>query len=111
MVKKRQSGGDATPMPAPYLGKIPGMVQPAVQPGQDLAHPYDQTVRRFLPEMRGGFSPSIMEPFARSAAQYITPVALYSGYKLMTRKRAAPRRSRRTRGNPSRRSRTTLNRK
>lgn len=32
---------------------------------------------------RGGFIPSIMEPFVGAASQYITPAALFAGYKLM----------------------------
>ena len=34
---------------------------------------------------RGGFTPTIMEPFVTAAGKYIVPMALYSGYKLMTR--------------------------
>lgn len=32
----------------------------------------------------GGFIPTIMEPFVTSASKYIVPIALYSGYKLIT---------------------------
>ena len=34
---------------------------------------------------KGGFIPSIMEPFITSVSKYIVPIVLYSGYKLMTR--------------------------
>jgi len=37
---------------------------------------------------RGGFVPSIMEGFVGLTSKYITPLALFSGYKLMTRKRS-----------------------
>jgi hypothetical protein len=33
---------------------------------------------------KGGFIPSIMEPFISSVSKYIVPLVLYSGYKLMT---------------------------
>ena len=35
---------------------------------------------------RGGFVPSVMGDFVQSASKYIVPMALYAGYKLMTRK-------------------------
>ena len=35
---------------------------------------------------RGGFVPSIMDGFVAAASKYIVPVALFAGYKLMTRK-------------------------
>ena len=37
---------------------------------------------------RGGFVPSVMEGFVGLASKYITPLALFSGYKLMTRKKS-----------------------
>ena len=33
---------------------------------------------------KGGFYPSVMGSFTQSAARFITPVALYAGYKLIT---------------------------
>jgi hypothetical protein len=36
---------------------------------------------------RGGFIPSIMEPFVGAASQYVTPAALFAGYKLMQKNR------------------------
>ena len=35
---------------------------------------------------RGGFVPSIMDGFVAAASQFIVPLALYSGYKLLSRK-------------------------
>jgi len=32
---------------------------------------------------RGGFIPTVMEPFVAGVSKYIVPIALYSGYKLM----------------------------
>ena len=34
----------------------------------------------------GGFIPTIMEGFCMAASKYITPIALFAGYKFMTRK-------------------------
>jgi hypothetical protein len=36
-------------------------------------------------KQRGGFVPSIMEGFCMAASKYITPIALFAGYKWMTR--------------------------
>ena len=33
---------------------------------------------------KGGFYPSVMGSFTQSAARFITPIALYAGYKLLT---------------------------
>lgn len=45
---------------------------------------------------KGGFYPSVMGNFTQSAARFITPIALYAGYKLLTnrthRKRSTKRR-------------------
>jgi len=41
---------------------------------------------------RGGFVPSIMGNFVAAASKFIVPVALYSGYKLLSRKSKPPRR-------------------
>jgi len=43
---------------------------------------------------RGGFVPSVMEPFVTSVSKYIVPLVLYSGYKLMTRGKTAKKYSR-----------------
>lgn len=37
---------------------------------------------------RGGFVPSVMGGFVTAVSKYITPIALFSGYKLMTRKKS-----------------------
>lgn len=36
-------------------------------------------------KQRGGFVPTIMEGFCMAASKYITPLALFAGYKWMTR--------------------------
>ena len=43
---------------------------------------------------RGGFVPSIGEPFSLLASKYITPLALYSGYKLIANMNKKPTRRR-----------------
>lgn len=35
---------------------------------------------------RGGFVPSVMDGFVAAASKYVVPIALFAGYKLMTRK-------------------------
>jgi hypothetical protein len=41
---------------------------------------------------KGGFVPSVMGGFVNAASKYIVPIALYAGYKLMTRTRRTTRR-------------------
>lgn len=41
---------------------------------------------------KGGFTPSIMGNFAQAASKYIVPIALFSGYKLMTKNKSKKRR-------------------
>lgn len=36
---------------------------------------------------KGGFIPSIMEPFVASCSKYVVPLALFAGYKLMNTKK------------------------
>ena len=36
-------------------------------------------------KQRGGFIPTVMEGFCIAASKYITPLALFAGYKWMTR--------------------------
>jgi len=37
---------------------------------------------------KGGFVPSVMGNFLEAASKYIVPIALFAGYKLMTRKKS-----------------------
>jgi hypothetical protein len=41
--------------------------------------------RRTTKRMKGGFIPSIMEPFIFGCSKYIAPLAALSGWKLMNR--------------------------
>ncbi len=43
-------------------------------------------MKSYKNKTRGGFMPSIMDGFAAAASKYIVPIALFAGYKLMTRK-------------------------
>jgi hypothetical protein len=39
--------------------------------------------KRTKKSLKGGFIPTIMEPFVIGASKYIAPLAMFSGYKLM----------------------------
>jgi len=41
--------------------------------------------RRTTKRTKGGFIPSIMEPFVVGASKYVAPLAAFSGWKLMNR--------------------------
>jgi len=46
-------------------------------------------------KMKGGFVPSVMGNFLFGASKYITPLALYAGYKLYTKTKGMKRSTRR----------------
>jgi hypothetical protein len=95
-------------MPLSYYN--PGAAEPAADSGRDLLKAMPpigvrpkiggkrstrRTRRRHTRRHRktkGGFIPSIMDGFAAAASKYIVPVALFAGYKLMTRKGKRSRR-------------------
>jgi hypothetical protein len=99
---KKRTGGAATVMPLSYYN--PGAAEPAVPAGRNLLeaippigvrpkiggkrrskrHAKKHTRRHH--KTRGGFVPSVMDGFVIAASKYITPLALFAGYKLMTRK-------------------------
>ena len=101
----KRNGGGATVMPLSYYN--PGAAEPAVDAGRDLlkAMPpigvrpriggkrstrrtrHRHTKRHHKTrKTKGGFVPSIMDGFVAAASKYIVPIALFAGYKLMTRK-------------------------
>jgi hypothetical protein len=97
---KRRNGGGATNMPISYYN--PGAYEPAAPKGRDLLEAVSplgvrariggrryrtkkNNTRRHY-KKRGGFMPSVMDGFAQAASQYVVPIALFAGYKLMTRK-------------------------
>lgn len=90
--KKTSRGGGATALPAPYFKAQ--LVQPDAPAGSDLlrATPYNARPKiggnRYKRSRKtGGFVPSVMGGFTELAARYITPIALFAGYKLLTKKR------------------------
>jgi hypothetical protein len=96
---KKQKGGEVQPFPLSYFN--PSYSGNSVNPGQDLLKNSGTMVRNFLPRFgmkggknltlrrtrkKGGFVPSIMEPFSTAASKYIAPIALFAAYKFMTKK-------------------------
>lgn len=97
--KKRthRKGGAATAFPLKYYD--PSAHEPSADAGRDLlkaipplgvrARIGGSRRRRVIKSHRahkGGFVPSVMDGFVAAASKYIVPVALFAGYKLMTRK-------------------------
>lgn len=98
---RRRNGGGATVMPLSYYN--PGAAEPAADAGRDLLkamppigvrpkiggrsmrHSKKRHTRRHH-KSSGGFVPSVMDGFVVAASKYIVPLALFAGYKLMTRK-------------------------
>ncbi len=91
---KRRNGG-ATVMPLSYYN--PGAIEPAANAGRDLLksvlpndiRPKIGGKRRHTKKYRktrGGFIPSVMDSFVVAASKYIVPLALFAGYKMMTKK-------------------------
>lgn len=100
--RNKRRGGAATVMPLSYYN--PGAPRPDAPEGGDLlkASPPDmvrpkiggrrRTISKKSKKSKGGFVPSVMGGFVNAASKYIVPIALYAGYKLMTRKRRTTRR-------------------
>ena len=117
-MKKNQRGGQYGPMPLKYFDD--SLMESSAPAGRDLLKaigplgvrpmigPVDvrpamgcrggkrrkATRRR---KTKGGFVPSVMGNFVEAASKYIVPVALFAGYKLMTRKKSKKQSRRRTR--------------
>jgi len=93
---KRRNGGG--PWPLQYYNS--GLRAPSAGTGQDLLRASPPTeVRpkiggkhrklkrgRKTRKTTGGFVPSVMDGFVAAASRFIVPLALYSGYKLLSRK-------------------------
>jgi len=95
-------------MPLAYFGAAPQIGMP-VPEGGDLLLPSGSVIRPRIGggskrnkkvkkskrtkkqrgkqrgKQNGGFVPTIMEGFCMAASKYITPIALFAGYKWMTR--------------------------
>ncbi len=87
--KKR--GGAATSYPAKYFD-MPGT--PSAYGGHDMLGVTSTMVRpkiggkRRQTKKKGGFLPSIGEPFVALVSKFVTPLVFYSGYKFLTRKQS-----------------------
>ena len=98
---KRRNGGGTTSLPLQYYN--PALRAPSAGTGQDLlrASPptevrpkiggkhrklRKQKSHRKTRKTTGGFVPSVMDGFVAAASRFIVPLALYSGYKLLSRK-------------------------
>lgn len=102
---RRRNGGAATVMPLSYYN--PGAYEPSAGAGRDLLEAIPplgvrakiggkryrtKKHHRRHHKKRGGFVPSVMDGFAATASKYVVPIALFAGYKLMTRKQKKGRR-------------------
>lgn len=91
---KKRNGGAATAFPLSYFSR--DAAESAANPGHDLLKAIPplgirpriggKRRRHTKRHTRGGFVPSVMDGFVAMASKYIVPVALFAGYKLMTRK-------------------------
>lgn len=97
----RRKGGAATAFPLKYFDTM--AYEPSASAGRNLLHASGMGIRpkiggsKTRRNRRGGFVPSVMDGFAASASQYAVPVALFAGYKLLTRKGKRGSRRRQTR--------------
>jgi hypothetical protein len=100
--KKR--GGAATSYPAKYFD-IPGT--PSAEGGHDILNVSSSMIRPKIggrrkyhqTKKRGGFVPSIGEPFVALVSKFISPLVFYSGYKFLTRGKSNKKHTRRYRRN------------
>lgn len=99
--RTKRRGGAATAFPLKYFNTM--AYEPSASPGRDLLHASGMGIRpkigggKTRRNRKGGFVPSVMDGFAASASQYVVPVALFAGYKLLTRKGKRGSRRRQTR--------------
>lgn len=95
--KTRRRGGAATAFPLKYFDT--SVSEPAVSAGHDLLKAIPpigvrprigggsrRVIKKQHAKKRGGFVPSVMGGFISAASKYIVPIALFAGYKMMTRK-------------------------
>jgi len=104
--RNKAKGGAATAFPLKYFD--PSIHEPSAGAGRDLLKAEaplgvcpriggKRTVKRVLKKrtkrthrnkkrQSGGFVPSVMGNFVAAASKYIVPLALYAGYKMMTKK-------------------------
>ena len=87
--RTRKRGGGACPMPLKFFDE--NAAEPAAWAGRNLQYASGLGIRPAIggkrsrrQKRKGGFYPSVMGNFTQTAARFITPVALYAGYKLLT---------------------------
>jgi len=106
-MKKRQRAGQYGPMPLKYFDD--SLMEPSAPAGHNLLKAIGPLgVRPMIGPVnvgpatmcsrggkrrkatrrktKGGFVPSVMGNFLQCASKYIVPIALFAGYKLMTKK-------------------------
>jgi hypothetical protein len=103
ITKKNKKSGGATSLPlsyfnstidkiSAYAGKdvllsTPTTIRPRIEGGRKRVLRKLNKTKKAKKEskMKGGFVPTIMEGFSQAAAKYITPLVLFSGYKLLNK--------------------------
>jgi hypothetical protein len=92
----KRKGGSATALPMKYFNV--SAQEPDASAGSDLLKAIPplgirpriggkRKTRRILKKNhKGGFVPSVMGGFVEATSKYIVPIALFAGYKLITRK-------------------------
>jgi len=113
--RNRKNGGGATVMPLKYFD--PSYKEPSAAPGHNLLEAIaplgvrpkiggqrsklskrsrrnkgSRRTRRRTYRKKGGFVPTVMGGFVNAASKYIVPIALFAGYKLLTKKAKKSRR-------------------
>ena len=99
-------GGAATSLPGNYFGIEKAAGPPSVGAGKDLLGAGSNIIRpaigisggkrRKTIRKRGGFLPSVMGSFTTAVSKYIVPIALFAGYKLMSRKHSSFKKHKKT---------------
>ncbi len=107
ITKKNKKSGGATSLPLSYFNSTidkvgayagkdvllstPSTIRPRIEGGRKRVLRKLNKTKKALKtkktkkesKMKGGFVPTIMEGFSQAAAKYITPLVLFSGYKLL----------------------------
>ena len=87
--RKCVRGGSATSLPLKYFNT--NAPQQFITSGTDILKASGNIIRPIIGGTRritrkiGGFVPSVMGGFTNLASKYITPIALFTGYKLLNR--------------------------
>lgn len=98
--RNKRNGGAATVFPLKYFD--PSAWEPSASAGHNLLGASGRGIRpvigggkrkrtRKQRRTKGGFVPTVMEGFVAAASKYIVPLALFAGYKLLTRTTKAHR--------------------